>query len=144
MYLNDPNAIMCKQGVNFFRSLLLIEGINRISVRFLHGIFIETWLINFDNIRCIHNVAIIRLKITTFYFTWIYIFLKGFYPSIKILNVAHPYQQEQNCNISLINDRKNISFCRSLFKSDLGFTSDRVQSIEINHHKLIPMHLHSI
>ena len=41
MYLNDPNAIMCKEGVKFFRFLLLIEGISHISVRFLHRIFIE-------------------------------------------------------------------------------------------------------
>ena len=31
-YPNDPNASMCKEGVKFFHSVLLIAGINRISV----------------------------------------------------------------------------------------------------------------
>ena len=71
-YLNDPNAIMCKEGVKLFFflcSMLLIERINHISVRDFYMVFHRNMTNQLVNLIWVPNVAIIRLEITTLYFT---------------------------------------------------------------------------
>ena len=49
-YLNDPNAIMCKEGVNFFFVTLLLQKLNDVRVKITWH-YDEVYLIKSGNIK---------------------------------------------------------------------------------------------